>query len=75
MDIYQIKQLVEQGETNSIEFKKSTAELVSAIKTLCGFLNRNGGQVLIGVTDSKNIVGQDVSDHTRLEIANWIKKN
>jgi ATP-dependent DNA helicase RecG len=74
MDIHQVEKIAERGESNNLEFKKSTAELVSAIKTLCGFLNRDGGQVLIGVTDSKRIVGQHVSDHTRLEIANWIKK-
>ncbi|MHB1948728.1 MAG: ATP-binding protein [Gammaproteobacteria bacterium] len=74
MTLQEVEALVQQGESDTLEFKKSTAELVSALKTLCGLLNRNGGQVLLGVTDSKRIVGQDISDQTRLEIANWIKK-
>lgn len=74
MNLKDIETLIHKGESDRLEFKKSTAELHSAGKTLCGFLNRNGGQIVIGVTDNKRIVGQDVSDHTRLEIANWIKK-
>jgi ATP-dependent DNA helicase RecG len=69
-----IEALVYQGESDALEFKKSTAELHSVGKTLCGLLNRNGGNVLIGVTDNKHIIGQDVSDHTQQEIANLIKK-
>lgn len=36
------------GESENLEFKKSTAELKWVGETLCGFLN--GRQVLIGVT-------------------------
>jgi len=74
MDIKQIKSLVKQGESNTLEFKTSTATLTSAFDTICAFLNGEGGRVLIGVKDKGQIVGQNVTDNTRREIANKIKK-
>ncbi|HID75188.1 MAG TPA: transcriptional regulator, partial [Planctomycetaceae bacterium] len=50
MDLIRLKQLVQRGESETVEFKKSTAQLRRAMETLCGMLNRNGGRVLIGVT-------------------------
>jgi ATP-dependent DNA helicase RecG len=41
---------------------------------LCGFLNHRGGHVLIGVTNNQRILGQDVSDQTRQDIASLLKK-
>src|SRR5258708_4666893 len=74
MDIDQVTALIKQGESDNLEFKKSTAQLKAAFETSCAFLNRNGGVVLIGVKDDGQIVGQDVADSTRLEIAREIKK-
>ena len=42
-----IKKLIFQGESENIEFKKSTAQLKPAFETLCAFLNNNGGTVII----------------------------
>lgn len=69
-----IEALVSQGESDTLEFKKSTGELHAVGKTLCGLLNRKGGHVLIGVTDNRHIVGQEISDQTQQEIAHLIKK-
>lgn len=74
MDIEQIKSLVKQGESNTLEFKTSTAKLQAAFASIFAFLNGKGGTVLIGVKDKGQIIGQDVTDSTRLEIANEIKK-
>ncbi|GHS92033.1 hypothetical protein FACS1894203_3880 [Bacteroidia bacterium] len=42
----------------SIEFKSCTTELSSTtFETVCAFLNRSGGHLLIGVKDSGEIVG------------------
>ena len=43
MDIKQIKSWVKQGESNTLEFKTSTATLIPAFDTLCAFLNGEGG--------------------------------
>lgn len=62
------------GESNTIELKKSTANLKSAAQTLCAFLNGNGGTVFIGVTNNRKIVGQVVTDKTKIDISNTLKQ-
>ena len=74
MDIDQVAALIKQGESNNLEFKKSTTQIKPAFQTVCAFLNGIGGVVLIGVTDDGQIVGQDVADNTRQEIAREITK-
>src|SRR5690349_12130773 len=75
MNINDIKQLITKGESELLEFKKSTAELHSVMRTVCAFLNsKSGGIVLIGVTDGKKIIGQHVTDKTKKDIATEINK-
>lgn len=69
-----VEALIKQGESSSLEFKTSTAKLHSVFETICAFLNGNGGTVLIGVKNDGQIIGQDVTDNTRLEIANLLSK-
>ncbi|MHB1949739.1 MAG: ATP-binding protein [Gammaproteobacteria bacterium] len=69
-----IEALVKQGESINLEFKTSTSKLYNVFETLCAFLNGNGGTILIGVKNNGDIVGQDVTDSTRLEIANLVSK-
>jgi ATP-dependent DNA helicase RecG len=64
-----LQAIVAQGESETLEFKKSTNELHRAGQTLCGFLNTDGGQVLIGVTPEGRVVGLQVADITLREIA------
>jgi ATP-dependent DNA helicase RecG len=59
-----IESLVFYGESQTLEFKKTTAEIKEACKSICGMLNAFGGKVLIGVTNSGKILGQEVSDQT-----------
>lgn len=74
MNIENIKNLIAQGESKNLEFKKSTSLLKQVAETLCGFLNGNGGIALIGVKNNGELIGQDVTDQTRLEIANLLHK-
>lgn len=74
MNIKDIELLVAKGETQTVEFKKSTAQLHAAAETICAFLNTSGGVVLIGVKNDGIIVGQDVTDSTRQEIARELSK-
>ena len=69
MSLATIQQLLNQGESETLEFKRSTGQLGPAGQTLCAFLNAEGGTVVIGVTGDGTLVGQDVSDKTRVEIA------
>lgn len=59
-----LQSIIAQGESETLEFKRSTAELQRAGQTLCGFLNGDGGQVLLGVGPKGQLVGQQVADIT-----------
>jgi len=69
MTLEEIKKIIEQGESTTVEFKKSTGVLKAAFETVCAFLNSDGGIIFIGVTDGGRIIGQEISDRTRQEIA------
>jgi ATP-dependent DNA helicase RecG len=69
-----IERLVSGGESETLEFKKSTGQLNRAGESLCAFLNSNGGIVIIGVTPQGKIVGQQVSDTTGQDIAEMLKR-
>ncbi|MBY0279030.1 putative DNA binding domain-containing protein [Candidatus Binatia bacterium] len=64
-----LQTLIAQGESETLELKRSTAELKRAGETLCAFLNGEGGKVLIGVAPDGKLVGQDVADITLRDIA------
>jgi fido (protein-threonine AMPylation protein) len=64
-----LQSLIAQGESETLEFKRSTAELKRAGETLCAFLNGDGGKVLIGVDPDGRLVGQKVADSTLRNIA------
>ncbi len=74
MDLEQIQSLVRQGESELIEFKKTSGERREAMHTLCAMLNHRGGRVLFGVAPDGQILGQQVSDHTVEEIAQEIQQ-
>jgi ATP-dependent DNA helicase RecG len=38
-----LQAIIAQGESETLEFKRSTAELQGAGQTLCAFLNGDGG--------------------------------
>lgn len=74
MTIDELKEFVSHGESENLEFKKSTAQIHAAMQTLSSFLNNHGGTVLIGVKDDLAIIGQMVNDGTKKELANEIQK-
>ncbi len=68
-----LSELVKRGESEEVEFKKSTAQLDRALKSVCGFLNHKGGKVYFGITKGI-IVGQEVSDQTLKSISQKIRQ-
>jgi hypothetical protein len=69
-DADHIRSLIRQGESKTVEFKETyslclktgereTYVETSALKTIVAFLNSEGGTLLIGVSDSLQIVGVD----------------
>lgn len=74
MTINDIKKLISKDETRTLELKKSTGELNKGMETACAFLNSDGGWLIFGVSPSLKIDGQNVTDNTRQEIANTLRK-
>jgi len=54
MQLQDVERLIQNGESETVEFKKSTGQCITAAKTLCGMLNGTGGMVLYGVTGKGN---------------------
>lgn len=65
-----IRSIVKQGEGLRVEFKECNSALSKNIfETVCAFLNRSGGELLLGVTDRGSIAG------IKVESINKIKNN
>ena len=60
---------ITKGENEFLEFKTSFNKEV--IETLVAFANSKGGDVIIGVKDTKEIIGVSVSEES---IQNWINE-
>jgi ATP-dependent DNA helicase RecG len=64
-----LRNLMASGESEVVEFKKSTAEKEKAFRTICAFANGQGGSLVFGVAPSGKWVGQAVTDRTLEELA------
>lgn len=67
--------LIAQGESETVEFKRSVAELEQVVETVAALANTRGGLVLIGVGPKGEIAGVDVGQVTGERIANRITGN
>ncbi|MBI4649107.1 MAG: putative DNA binding domain-containing protein [Bacteroidia bacterium] len=67
--------LIEKGESDVVEFKKTTSVVREIIETVCAFANHNGGYIFIGINDDAHISGMQISDATLKNLANEIKLN
>ncbi len=54
MQVQDVEKLIQNGEYETVEFKRPTGQRTTAAKTLCGMLNGTEGMVLFGVTDKGN---------------------
>lgn len=64
LDLAAVRKLVAGGESEAVDFKRSTAERDPAARALCAMLNHRGGRVIFGVSPDGGIVGQEVSGRT-----------
>ena len=69
-----LNSLIAEKESGRVEFKETTGQLERGMETLCAFLNGEGGTVLFGVNDKGKIIGQEVSDKTKRDIAEAINR-
>jgi len=64
-----LRHLIEQGESQTIEFKISFQKEV--IESVVAFANAKGGRIFIGVQDDAKIVGVDIQQES---LQNWINQ-
>lgn len=74
MTLAELEALISTGESEQLEFKRSTSLLRAGCDTLCAFLNGRGGTVLFGVGDSGRIVGQHCSAASRRKMAEALRR-
>lgn len=60
---YGIKELIRQGESETVEFKEKISRPEKIAETAAAFANKRGGVILIGVNDSSEVVGLDEGKH------------
>ncbi len=66
-----IADLIASGESETLEFKESFGD--EALETIGAFSNARGGILLIGIKDSREVVGFQIGSNTLEEIANRIQ--
>ena len=56
----ELVEIINLGESVTVEFKKATNKLPQNLfETICAFLNRNGGNIFLGIDDDGRIIGVD----------------
>ena len=75
MTIEDVRIIIRGDETRTLEMKKTTGELKDGMRSACAFLNTAGGWLFFGIAPiTLKILGQEVTDSTRREIAREVAK-
>jgi ATP-dependent DNA helicase RecG len=67
--------LIQNGESEILEFKESKGEWKEIIKTISAFANTRGGAVLVGISNKGEISGVRIGKRTIEDLTNKIKEN
>jgi ATP-dependent DNA helicase RecG len=70
----QIAVCARSGESEALEFKRTTGERREGARALCAMLNHRGGRILFGVSPDGRVLGQQVSDGTIEDVAQEIRE-
>ena len=71
----ELLKLISNGESVTVEFKKSRTEVTKDVyETICAFSNRNGGHIFLGINDDGEILGieEDKVDKIKKEFVTSI---
>ncbi len=75
LTIHDIETIIRRDESRVLEVKKTTGEIVAGMQSGCAFLNTEGGWLFFGIhPKTLKILGQDVADQTRQDIAKELRK-
>jgi len=64
--------ILSDGENYTVEFKETADK--SLPSEVCAFANASGGRIFVGVNDSGNVIGTDISNEARSRIQDTINK-
>ncbi len=67
-----VLRLMTTGESQTLEFKESLGLRAAGTRSLVAFANRDGGNVLFGVTNDGTLRGVTVGDTTLENLANFV---
>ena len=70
-----LKKIISQGESETVEFKKSPSESKEIIKTISAFANTKGGIIFTGVSNSGKMLGVEIGKDTIERLVNQITQN
>lgn len=74
MNLEELCTLMAAGESERLEFKRSTGEDKEAAKVVCSMLNGNGGFVVFGITNAGEIAGQEISAQTMERLVGELRR-
>ena len=57
MTLYELNEIIENGENQQVEFKRKFTEPEKIAKEMIAFANTHGGDLLFGIDDDKTVVG------------------
>lgn len=60
---FEIRRLIEQGETNTVEFKSKIDDIEEFVESVVAFANTRGGIILLGVRDNASVCGISERDN------------
>jgi predicted HTH transcriptional regulator len=73
-ELKDLRQLVRQGEGQKLEFKLKSNHPDKIMKEIVAFANSEGGKLLIGVADNKELIGLKYPDEDEYIISKSIEK-
>jgi predicted HTH transcriptional regulator len=73
-ELKDLRQLVRQGEGQQLEFKLKSNHPDKIMKEVVAFANSEGGKLLIGVADNKELIGLKYPDEDEYIISKSIEK-
>ena len=60
-----LKKIISQGESETVEFKKSLSESKEIIKTVSAFSNTKGGRIFVGISNYGKALGVEIGKDTK----------